>query len=196
MLWYLKNHSSPLCHVSRKRRKYKLDHDNWKNSRKCHSNLKIKSQGKSITQCCGREEQANELGASEISMSELLRRSWDDGHVNLPVPGGLSCPLINHLYIQSVNVIIYICKHIYFFSCLVSNIVSGDCHSSMSDVWARRGTTENQSANRVLLNSVLKSQWNHPAHTSSIQLWGAPWLENLISQRDWSAHFHFISCFF
>lgn len=40
--------------------------------------------------------------------------------------------------------------------------VSGNCRSSMSDVWARRETTESQSANCVLLNSVLKSRWTIP----------------------------------
>lgn len=183
--------SSPLCPAFRKRRKHQLDHDNWKDSRECHSNLKIKSQGKSIIQFCGTEERAYELGASEISMSELLRSSWDDGHVNLPVPGGLSCPLINHLYIQSVNVTIYICKHIYCFSCLVSNIVS--CDASMSDVWASRETTENQSAHGVLLNSSFQSQWNLPARTSASM---RRFLGNLLSQRDWAALFHFIFRFY
>lgn len=56
----------------------------------------------------------DELGTSEISMSELLRRSCDDGHVNLPVPEGLSCPLINSL-IYSVSE----CHHLHMQTYLV-----------------------------------------------------------------------------
>lgn len=91
----------PHRHLGKQRRKYKWDHDNWKNSLECHSNLKIKSEANQLSslgpiKLTVWKRIALKKNSAEASMSRLLRNSRTDGHVNM-------CKSFNWHFITSAS---------------------------------------------------------------------------------------------